>query len=62
MTMKYEHNLYSKVMLKYKIMRIRNKISYMAYKQGVTIRSFFIQQILKTFNTFRQEGSIKINE
>ena len=31
MTMKNEYNLYSKVMLKYKIMRIRNKISYIAY-------------------------------
>lgn len=31
LTLKNEYNLYRKVMLKYKIMRIRNKISYIAY-------------------------------
>ena len=42
-------------------MRIRNKISYIAFKKKMTIPQLIINQILKTFTLFKEEGSIKIN-
>ena len=45
--------------LKYKIMKIRMKISYMAFEKSMTVQELFYSTILKTYNEFVKDGLIK---
>lgn len=45
-----EHFIANRVFLKYKIMKIRAKISYMAFEKRMTIAELFLEAILKSFN------------
>ena len=54
------HDLNQKVMLKYKIMKIRAKISYMALKSQKTIVELIVDQILKTHKELEDSGQITI--
>jgi hypothetical protein len=42
----------SKTALKYKILRVRAKVSYEAFINKMTIAEIFLNQILKSFNLF----------
>ena len=45
-------------MFKYNLMKIRNKISFIAFQKNKAIGELLIEQILKSFNTLVNEGSI----
>ena len=45
-------------MLKYKILRIRSKISYYAFYQRYTISQLFLDQILKSDKQFNGQPAI----
>jgi len=45
--LKNEHRLFSKVYTKYVIMKVRAKISYMAWKKSKTVSELFVDAILK---------------
>ena len=49
-------------MLKYSIIIIRNKISYMAFEKGMTIQELFFTTILKSYQKFQKEGIIHLDE
>ena len=53
------HDLNRKVMLKYKIMKIRAKISFMALKSQKTIVELLVDQILKTHKDLLDLGHIR---
>ena len=44
-----EHLLFSKVYRKYVVMKVRAKISFMAWKNSKTISELFVDSILKTY-------------
>ena len=46
-TIKYgnEHKIFRKVYLKYKLMRVRSKISFMAFQKRMTILELFVSTI-----------------
>ena len=46
---KHEHELFRKVLLKYKIMRIRSKISFMALEKRMTVFELFVITIKKSY-------------
>ena len=48
------HLINNKVMFKYNLIKIRNKISFMAFKKNKAIGELIIEQILKTI--FAQNG------
>lgn len=56
-----EYRVYSKVMLKYSIMRVRSKLSYHALLNRQTVLEMFITQILKTFMLLTSIGVQHIN-
>ena len=41
--------IYRKVKTKYTIIRIRNKLSYLAFMKGITIAQLFLNSILRTY-------------
>ena len=45
-------------MFKYNLMKVRNKISFIAFQKNKAIGELLIDQILKTYNTLVNEGSI----
>lgn len=47
-----KHRLIRKVYLKYLLMRVRTKISYMAMEQRITITELFVNACLKTYVVF----------
>ena len=55
------HLINNKVMFKYNLIKIRNKISFMAFKKNKAIGELIIEQILKTYNTLVNEGSIALD-
>ena len=52
------HLINNKVMFKYNLMKIRNKISFMAFQKNKAIGEFIIEQILSSYNQLVEEGSI----
>jgi hypothetical protein len=53
-----EHHLFQKVMMKYKVMRIRAKISFMALQKRMTIYELFISTIQSSYRMLQKEGLI----
>jgi|TARA_B110000285_G_scaffold228418_1_gene291377 hypothetical protein len=47
-----KHKVFKKINLKFKIIIIRNKISYMAFEKGMTIKELFFSTILKSYQKF----------
>lgn len=45
----FKTKLFKQIAFKYKIMKIRAKISYMALKRGITIQELFLHAIYKTY-------------
>ncbi len=39
------YKIYNTVLVKYKILMIRNKISFMAFKKGMTVNELFLKTI-----------------
>jgi hypothetical protein len=58
----HESAIYTKVCQKYTIMKMRHKISYMAFMQGKTIAELIVGQILKSFLHFQKEGIIPFDK
>ena len=50
--------IYTCVLMKYKIMKIRMKISFIAFEKQITIKELIYRQIIKTKQTFFKEGKI----
>lgn len=55
---KNETNVFRKVYQKYRIMMIRNKISYMAFEKGQTLLEFLIIKIYETYNKLKEDKLI----
>jgi hypothetical protein len=53
--------IYRKVKTKYTIIRIRNKLSYMAFMKGMTVAQLFLTSILRTYQYLQQQGLQKID-
>ena len=53
-----EHRVFSKVRLKYKLMRIRSKIAFMALKSRMTILELFVRAILNSFEQLMAIGAV----
>lgn len=56
---KNEHILFRKVYMKYLILKVRAKISYMAFVKKMTIAELFATTILRCHETLVNEGLIK---
>ena len=54
-----EYKVFKKVCLKYMIMKIRMKISYMAFEKGMTIIELLLSSILCSYRTFVNDGLIQ---
>ena len=48
-------------MMKYKIFRIRQKVSYHAFHKRMTICEIFLDSVKNTFDTFVYSGVIEMN-
>jgi hypothetical protein len=57
-----EAEIFRKVCLKYTILKIRHKISYMAFIQKKTIPQLLFQGILNTYQKLQTNKVIEINE
>jgi len=57
-----EHLLFRKVYLKYLILRIRAKISFMALKKRQTVTELFVQTILRCYNEQQALGLIRLED
>ena len=49
-----------KTALKYSILRIRQKISFMAFMKKMTIQELILQTIVKSHEKFEAEGQIPV--
>ena len=49
-----------KTLAKYSIMRIRHKISFMAFLKKMTVEEMILEQIIKTHDFLVKEGSIPL--
>ena len=56
-----EHKLYKKVYFKYQFIKIRAKISYMAFKQRLTIQELILNAIMKTVNELHACGDFTMS-
>ena len=54
-----EHRLFRKVYKKYLIIRIRQKISFMAFEKRMTVFELFIKSILTCYLSLMMSGAIK---
>ena len=61
-TMKNRLNLVRKTYLKYLIVKFRQKISYIAFKNKMTIVEIFITAIKKSYLKLMKEGAINIDQ
>ena len=52
------HLINNKVLFKYNLIKVRNKISFIAFQKGKAIGELIIEQILKTYNALVNEGSL----
>lgn len=59
--MENEQAVYKMVYSKYTILKIRLKISFMAFQQSKTVKDLFISAIIKTYQHFINEGFIEDN-
>ena len=57
-----EMKIFKKIFLKYKVMVIRAKISFMAFSKGKTINELMLTQIVKSYKIMRQQNLIKVNK
>ena len=55
---KYETALYQKVFRKYLVLKVRMKISYMAFMEGKTVKELFLHAILKSYHELTVAGLI----
>ena len=55
---KNEHSLFRKVYMKYLILKVRAKISYMAFVKKMTVIELFATTILNSYETLKNEGVI----
>lgn len=53
-----EHKFYQKVLMKYKIMTIRGKISYIACLKMMTIKELIVKQIKTSYELMLKKGHI----
>ena len=53
-----EHRVFIKVRLKYKLMRIRSKIAFMALKSRMTVLELFVRAILNSFEQLMAIGAV----
>lgn len=56
---KIREDLMHKVLFKYKLMRVMQKISFQALKRRMTLKEHWFQQILVSFKLFRDSGQIE---
>ena len=61
MTEKEKYQMLRSTCLKYKVMRLRSKISYEAFVQHMTVPELFYTKILNTFNDLTLLNEIKRN-
>ena len=61
MSLTQKQELFSRVMMKFKVMKIRMKISFHAFESRITIKELFYRQILKTYQVFFKSGSYSMN-
>ena len=54
-----QHKIYSKIALKYTLMRVRAKISFMALEKRKTVCELFVTTILAAYNHLMSIGRIK---
>ena len=54
--------VFNTVLMKYKILIIRNKISFMAFEKRMTVNELFLNTILKCFYELNEEKSGKKNK
>ena len=57
-----EMKIFKKIFLKYKVMVIRAKISYMAFKNGKTINELILSQIIKSYKIMMKQNILKVNK
>ena len=50
-----EKELYLKVIKMFNKMRVRMKLSYMAFQKGQTVKEMFLETILQTFTQFKRQ-------
>lgn len=50
-----------RIVKKYKMLRIRQKISWSASQSNMTVQELFLTAILKTCTTFARQGSLRIS-
>jgi hypothetical protein len=53
--------VFNTVLMKYKILIIRNKISFMAFEKRMTVNELFLNTILKCFQELNAEKLVKKN-
>ena len=58
---KNEMKLFTKVCQKYTILKVRNKISFIAFQKGYTIQELFLRTILKSYQKLQAERVIPSN-
>lgn len=58
--MKLKHELSLEAMTRIKLLRIRFKISYIAFKNQMTLSQLIFTRILKTHEQLTKEGSIPL--
>jgi len=56
-----EHNVYQRILMKYKIMVVRAKISYIACQKSLTIKELIVKAILRSYEQLEAEGYIKVS-
>lgn len=54
-----ERVLFHMVIQKYKILKIRLKISFMAFQQNKSVKEMFLSAIIKAYMNHVQQGHIK---
>ena len=52
------HKLFSKVYMKYQLIKVRHKMAYQALRQRVSVPELLFNQCLKSYNEFILEGHI----
>lgn len=55
-------SIHKTTLFKYKLMRIRSKISFCAFKKNMTISELILKQIAVSFEHFVKLGEIKLTE
>ena len=59
---KNEYRIFRQINMKYTIMRIRMKISYMAFEKQVTLMELFLLAIREAKKSFEDEGLMEVDE